>query len=345
MANVLKSSDKEGKQHLSERDAFDTLSLSMIPLSSQSLKAARLVKNSELETMVELHNDPVSGSLQIRPQDVAATFPGSDDDQAIIGKLANLKSYDVYSLRNSLTQLGIDVDVAALELSEGMKEKLDQYSVEFTRPLVRNIFGGGNDDINSKEGLLRIFRDPDVARVRSRLNLMAEKTGIPVGEIPGFLRNYSDLFISVAYYRYTLESLAPDIGRFLSWLTQLKTQREVIASPLAMSSCEKAEETAKFLSTSVGDRLALMNAGFELFWSDMNRKSFEQLRRKIEDNHVGMGAALCGLLVKMRAWSNAFSDNSSGVSVARIKYVMVMLPGLERLRVMENDARLMAANF
>jgi len=344
VANSLKNGSKDGKEHVSDRDAFDTLSLSMISLSSESLKAARLVKNSHMETMVELHNDPVSGSLQIRPQDVAASFPGSNDDQAIISKLARLNSYDVYSLRNSLKQLGIDVDTRALELSDAMKRRLDQYSVEFTRPLVRNIFGDGNDDMNNNEGLLRIFRDPDVARVRSRLKLMAEKTGIPVEEIPAFLRNYSDLFLSVAYYRYTFESLAPDIGRFLSWLEELKTQREVIASPLAVASCKKAEESVKFLSTSIGDRLALFNAGFELFWSDMNRKSFERLRRKIEDNHVGMGAAMCGLLVKMRAWSNAFPNNS-GVPSMRLKYLLVMLPGLERLMVMENDARLMAANI
>ena len=59
--------------------------------------------------MLELHNDPVSGSLQIRPEDIPSAFPGvSKSDQDIISGLASLKSYDVYSLRLSLKKLGIE---------------------------------------------------------------------------------------------------------------------------------------------------------------------------------------------------------------------------------------------
>ena len=332
----FKSSGKDNVP-LSDRDAFDILALCWFPLSTQSLKTARLVKNAQMETMLELGNDPVSGSLQIRPQDIAETFPGSASEQEIINKLSRLKSYDVYSLRNGLRQLGIDVDAKALELSGTMKENLDAYLIDFTHPLVLNIFGSATEDVNNTEGLLRSFRDPDIARVRERLSLISQKTGIPMEEIPGFLRTYSDLFLCVAYYRYSLDRIAPDIDRILSWLAKLTTQREVIASPVAAASCRKAAEAVRFLSSSIGDRLSLFNAGFELFWRDTNRESFEHLRHMIEDDYADMGATMCGLVVKVRAWSKAFPDNSSGAPAMRLKYLMVMLPGLERLRAMEEE--------
>src|SRR5262245_16660330 len=90
-----------------DMDSIDTLSLSVMPLASQTLKNAKLVKNSRLETAVELYNDPVAGSLQIYPAEVADQIAASPRDQEIINQLAGLHSYDVYSLRTSLSKLGI----------------------------------------------------------------------------------------------------------------------------------------------------------------------------------------------------------------------------------------------
>jgi hypothetical protein len=292
----------DGGQHpVSGQDAMDTLPLSIIPLTTQSLKSARLVKNKQMETMVELHGDPLSGSLQIRPEDVGRTFPNSKDDQAIITGLAALKSYDVYSLRTSLKQLGIEVDARALELSSPMKEMLGQYALEFSRPLILNIFGTGSDYLNDPAGHLRkVLRDPDVARVQARLTLMAQTTGIPLAGVPEFLQTYSDLFLSVSYYRYSFERIGPDINRFWLWLADLRNHWEIKASPGALISCRTVEENLRFLCTSIRERQADFRVAFELFLGDMNSKSFERLRQQIAGNYTGLGAVLCGVVVKMR---------------------------------------------
>jgi hypothetical protein len=334
------SKGKGGKKTVSDRDAIDTLPLSMIPLQSTTLKSARLIKNSRLETAVELHNDPISGSLQIRPEDVAESFPGAVGDQEIISNLAALHSYDVYSLRTSLKKLGIKVDNTVLELSDNMKDQLDQYAVEFTRPLIRNIFGDGANDIHDQDGLVKMFRDPDRVRVAQRLRLMAQKTNIPIEEIPKFLENYNDVFLSVAYYRHSFESVVPDINRFWLWLGDLRSRREVISSPRTMTACRKIEESLRFLSSSIRERLGRFRGSFEVFWDDMNPQSFDKLRREIEDNHVGMGAVLCGLVVKMHGWSHAFPDNEQAGPATRAQYLISeMEPGMEQLKEMENDAR------
>jgi hypothetical protein len=332
-----KTGGKGGKPPVSDRDAIDALPLSMIPLSSGTLKSARLVKNSRMETAVELHSDSVSGSLQIRPEDIVQAQAGTVEDQAIVSKLSALPSYDIYSLRSSLKRLGIEVDDTVLELSGDMKDTLHRYTQEFTRPLIRNIFGEGDE---TDADLLKLFNDPDKTRVAGRLKMMGQKTGLGMAEIPAFLEDYSDVFLSVAYYRHTFHGIVPDINRFWLWLGDLRTQREVASSPRTLASCKKVEDSLRFLSTSIRERLAKFQNGFELFWGDINKQSFMKLRSDIEENHAGMGAVLCGLVVKTRNWSLEFPDNAVGGPQKRAQYVITELePGLEQLKLMENEAR------
>src|ERR1700722_3140737 len=144
------------------RDAIDKLPLSSIPLSSNALKGAKLVKNARMETAVELHNDSLSGSLQVAPENIGDFMQTSPRDMEIIKSLAGLHSFDVYSLRTNLKKLGVEVeDAEALELSDDMKEGLSIYSMEFVTPLVEKIFGQGREELHSPEGLKKIFRDTD----------------------------------------------------------------------------------------------------------------------------------------------------------------------------------------
>lgn len=340
MSDKSKDKGRDGKKPPSDRDAIDALPLSMIPLTSSTLKSARLIKNSRLETSVELHNDPVSGSLQIRPEDIVQAQAGTKEDQEIVSQLSALPSYDVYSLRTSLKKLGIEVDATVLELSDSMKDTLHKYTVEFTRPIIRNIFGADDTSISDTETLLKLFNDPDKHRVALRLRRMAQKTGLTLNEIPTFLEDYSDVFLSVAYYRHTFQTVVPDINRFWLWLGDLRTQREVATAHRTLASCKRVEDSLRFLSTSIRERLAKFQTGFEFFWGDINKESFDKLRKEIEENHAGMGAVLCGLSVKMRNWSTEFPDNAIGSPAKRSQYVVTELePGLEILKSMENEAR------
>jgi hypothetical protein len=324
-----------------DKDSLDVLSLSSIPLSSNTLKNAKLIKNSRLETAVELYNDPVAGSLQIYPEDIADQIAATPRDQEIVNQLASLSSYDVYSLRSSLKKLGIDVtDSAALDLSDDMKEALDGISVHFTRPLIEKIFGSGKLDVTDAHALQKVFRDPDVSRVRENLKIMTEKTGIPLADLPQFLEEYSEVFLSVAYYRYSFDAISPDADRFLVWIKELREHKDVASSPQTAQSCRKVDEAMRFLVMSIRERLAKFELNFETFWKDINRQSFTRLRGQIEENHSSMGAVLCGLGVKLRGWGKEFSENNIGGPQKRAKYVVTDLePGVEKLKVLETDAR------
>jgi hypothetical protein len=338
-----KNKDKpsaHGKGKTSERDALDKLSLSSMPLSSSTLRNARLIKNMRMETSLEILNDPISGSLQIDPKDIADVVTSNKQDQAIIRALAALNSYDVYSLRKSLAKLGLEVEKDALTLSDDMKDMLAQnYMAAFTRPLLESVFGIGHDDADQR-GLDKILNDSDVARVRENLKAISKKTGIAVEEIPEFLSAYSDVFLSVAYYRHNLERIRADVDRYIDWIQDLQKQRDVIASAGALNSCRRSEEYVRQLAESVSDRMSMFSKTFERFWSNINRASFDDLRRQVEETHDSLGAVLCGLMVKIRNWATEFPDNTVGSPAKRLAFVRgEMEPGLEKLKTLENEAR------
>jgi hypothetical protein len=324
-----------------DKDSIDKLPLSSIPLSSNALKNAKLIKNSRMETTVEIHSDPLSGSLQVAPENIGDFMATNERDAAIIKSLAGLHSFDVYSLRSNLKKLGVEVkDAESLELSDDMKEGLSIYSMEFIQPLVEKIFGQGREELHTAEGLSRIFRDPDMARAKENLKIMAQKTGIPLAEIPKFLEEYSDVFLSVAYYRYGFESVGRDVERFLLWMQELRAHRDTASSPKSATQCKQVEDLMRFIAGSIRERIAQFQKGFQTFWADINPKSFAQMRLQIEENHASMGSVLCGLIVKMNAWKKAFPDNTSGGPSTRLKFVVTELePGLVKLKELEVDAR------
>ncbi len=341
MSKKEKNDQQADQNKNADKDAIDRLPLANIPLASSALKGAKLIKNARMETSVEIHSDPLSGSLQVSPDAVKDFMKTSARDQAIINSLAGLHSFDVYSLRSSLKKLGVEVEnTDALELSDDMKEGLSIYSMEFIQPLVEKIFGQGYEGVHSVEGLQKIFKDPDIAKARQNLKIMAEKTGIPLAEIPTFLEEYSDVFLSVAYYRYGFESVVPDVDRFLFWVQDLRARRDTSASPKAATQCKEVEEMIRFLSNSIRERLAQFQYVFETFWKDINVATFHQMRQQIEENHASMGSVLCGLIVKMHLWKKEFPDNNVGGPSTRLKFVMTELePGLDKLKALEIEAR------
>jgi hypothetical protein len=294
-----------------------------------------------METAVELYNDPIAGSLQIYPEDIADQIAAPSRDQEIINQLAGLHSYDVYSLRASLKKLGIEVaETEQLDLSKDMKVALADTTVQFTRPLIEKIFGAGQASATDAQALQKIFRDPDVSRVRENLKTMQQATGIPLEDIPKFLEEYSDVFLSVAYYKFSFDNIGKDVDRFLLWIKDLQAHRDVSSTPQTAAHCKKVEDTMRFLISSIRERLMRFQVSFETFWQKINRDSFKDLRHQIDENHSSMGSILCGLSVKMNGWAKEFPDNNVGGPQKRAKFVVTdMEPGLEKLKTLEAEAR------
>lgn len=292
-----------------DRDSLSILPLVIIPLENAALRRARMIKNSYLESVIELFNDADVGRGHIYPNQVEQFFSDvSASDTSMLESLAELPSYDVYSLRITLRRIGVEVDDHDdLKLSDSKRAELQSYMQPFLQKLTVNLF---SDDpaIHSNGNWMDLFRHPDVRVTRRRLRAMSDKLGIPVEDVPVFLQDYGDVYLSVAYYRQCLDQIRPAIVGFLRAATALLAHRQLGKDYGVQKNCSaiklKVERVSRALQRQFDDVARSTNAMF----TDMSAEQFRTFRNLVEGGHDRMGALLCSLTVKMDAWSRKFPD-------------------------------------
>ena len=161
--------------------------------------------------------------------------------------MEKLHSFDVYSLRIELRRLGIAIaDQAGLQLSERKAKELTSYMTEFTRSLLSQIYGGGESEIEDMDQLLDMFKSPDKSEAIKNLKMIANKLGIGLMDVPMFLEEYGDVFLSLAYYKGALDEIIPRVTKFLDELDEINGNYQVRQMP-------RFEETYETLQIRFND--------------------------------------------------------------------------------------------
>ena len=96
-----------------DMDALHVLPLAIVPLATTELRQARIVKDAQLRGVIELWGGEGMGSGRVLPSELPKMFDlrgARRNDLVVIKHLCRLPSYDVFSLRVSLKELGIKVE-------------------------------------------------------------------------------------------------------------------------------------------------------------------------------------------------------------------------------------------
>jgi hypothetical protein len=319
-----------------DRDSLHTLPLCIIPVDTQALKTARMIKNAQLDSVVEVYRERDIGSGQIEIEKIPQKFgwTANHPDLILLRKLAIMPSYDVYSLRVQLRDHGIEVNQKdALKLSPDKTKELSGLMRNFTRPLMAQIYGDEAGGIETFEDVLRLFRDPDIGKARQRLMTMSETLGIDIMTIPRFLEDYADIFLSLSYYRQCLDRITPTVYEFIDGLKEIKKNYQMRSNTSLMGTCEEMRTTFTDLLVSVTGRLESFERATKDMWTGLSAERFRQLERFIKAYHTTMGGILCALTVKMDAWAEAFPRPNAGGPVRRADFIMTdMRHGLSMIR-------------
>ncbi len=326
-------------------DALHVLPLSMIPFESKMLQTAKMIKNGRLETVVEFFSGPQSGSGQMSINDAVKELQdragGSRKDVTILRKLARLSSYDVYSLRVLLREQEIPInDFDELKLSPEKSKELGSYMMEFTHPLIMEIYGSDDQKISNFDDVLKLFRNPDVKVARQKLEQMAERLDIDVMEVPRFMEDYGDIFLSLAYYKQCLADISPVVENFMHSLKEIRGNWELKGNHTLMITCEQLEKTFIGLNAQLRNLFDEFDKASKGFWTDVSAERFREVESMIESYHTTIGAVLCSLSVKALAWHKLFPNRSSGGPIKRSEFIMTeMRQGIDTIRQILKDAR------
>ena len=328
-----------------DRDSLHTLPLTFHPIETSAVRRARMIKNARLESVIEFFRGSATGSGQMDIEGVAREFDwpetGTHPDHILLRKLGELPSYDIYSLRILLRRDGIPVnDFDELRLSEAKRQELTVYMKDFTRPLIIQIFGGEDVAIRDFEDVIALFRDPDVTKAREKLKVMARKLGIGLEQVPKFLEDYGDIFLSLAYYRRCLEVIDPVIDQFVETLSELSETPRFRGNTVVGRTCVSLQSTITRLIASLIGRFDMFNRSTKDMWDNISAQRFHEVETMIRCHHTSIGGILCALTVKMDAWAEAFPDRQVGGPGRRSEFVMSeMRQGIDKVRQMEAEAR------
>lgn len=340
-----KASDKELGNGEEAQDSLRVLPLSIVPLDSAALQRANLIKNVALDSVIEFFKDKSAGSGQVLPEQLAQFLgwprgePHADLDT--VQRLARLNSFDVYSLRIELRKVGISVNShAALRLSEEKSAELAGYMKTFTAPLIQRVFGSANPDINDYDQLIGMFRSPDREEAMRNLTLLAESLNVELVEVPSFLEDYGDTFLSLAYFRKCLDDVVPKVMNFLEGIIDLRSNHQLKNTPGFVAACDFMEPRLNSIITSMTGRFESFERNTQNMWDNLSAASFQNVRKMITAHHATLGGVLCGLTVKMDAWEEKFGKVPQGAAVIRrSEFIMGdMRRGVDKIENIEASA-------
>ena len=324
-----------------DMDSLFILPLSIIPLETPALRSSRLVKNGRLQSVIEVFRDQQTGSGQVDVEDLPQMLGWEEGrvhpDQTVLRRLALLPSYDVYSLRISLRAHKIPINnFDGLRLSEEKMGQLTEYMMTFTRPLLQMIYADDQVQIKTYDDLMRLFRDPDVARARERLDRLAKQLRVPIMEVPRFLEDYGDTFMSLSYYRHCLDRLEPYFTACLDAIAPIRKHFQLMQDANLMRTCTQIEDAINSVSASISGRLEVFEKRTKQMWTKITQEEFQAVKQMIERYHVVMGGALCGLTVKMNAFARNFPHPNAGGPVKRADFMATeMTQGIDLIRSIE----------
>lgn len=309
----------------SDRDSLWVLPLIMMPIENHALKQTKMVKNSNLESVIELFNERGTGKGHIRPDDLADVFSNiSSADFNMIHTLSELKSYDVYSLRITLRQNGIEIEnYDDLRLSDEKQHELQVYMRPFMEQIVLNLYGpqeSANGEIT--DNWLSIFQHPDIRGTRKRLKNMAGKMDIPLYEIPGFIQEYGDAYLSVAYYRECLDHIRPTIRDFVDSAAEILAHQQLSQNYSLTQACGRIKTKVEKIEGALGQQFSFFGQSNSQMWKDMSAESFHAFRTAVHKNHTKMGGMMCALAIKMNLWTEKFPNREDGGPMRRADFIL-----------------------
>ncbi|MDA0229107.1 MAG: hypothetical protein O3B21_02855 [Proteobacteria bacterium] len=324
-------------------DSLHILPLSIVPLYTTGLKQARLIKNTHFKSVIEIYKGAKTGSGQIEPDALSRHFNWQSaedlEDQRLIEHLARLHSYDVYSLRIELRRAGIELaEVDALQLSPAKQAELTEYMRVFTSPLLAQVYGGSNAEIENFDQLIGMFSNPDREVAIRNLRTLARQLEIEVSDVPEFLEEYADIFLSLAYFKNCLDELIPKIGRFIEVVREVECNFHMRRDPILMHVCGFLRENLNDVTASLTGRFESFDRHSKDMWENLNGESFRRVRRLIESHHTTVGGVLCGLSLKMGAWENEIGWECTR-PMQRAEFITSqMRSGLNRIKEIEDSA-------
>lgn len=159
-------------------------------------------------------------------------------------------------------------------------------------------------------------------------------------EIPRFLDDFSDVYLSLAYFKEYVDDLTPKFLQMVEELKELESNWELSRDPNFLKVSRQVQSDLNDLITSVTSRFEAFRQKTDYMWHEISADKYRDVKELVGDAQRTVSGVLCGLGVKLNAWNERFPKKDVGGPVARNEMLFAdILPGLDKLVKMEQQAR------
>lgn len=337
--------DREFKD---DNDSLYRMPMAIVPVETVELRRGRMIKNAALDPAIELFRSTESGSGQLLVREIDSErghhmfgwpIDREHPDLKLIRKLGTLTSYDVYSLRIQFRDLGIEPSsVEYLRLSEERREALRLYMHIFTLPLINLIYGESSNAAERSNDVVDLFRNPDTRVAHQNLMRLADALQVEVREIPKFLEDFSDIYLSLAYYQEYVDDLTPKVIDMVDELKALQKNWQLSQNYHVMKMVDQIQTDLNDLLTSVTGRFEAFRQHSDRMWDNISAEKFRMVKSHVINSQRTVAGVLCGLGIKLNSWKARFPNKDIGGPIARSEMLyQEILPGLDKLQAIERE--------
>ena len=192
--------------------------------------------------------------------------------------------------------------------------------------------------------MIKLFRDPDVKKALEKIRVMSAKLNIKPEEIPRFMEDYGDIFLSLSYYRRCLDAIEPIITEFLEAMDELRDNYHFKNDQNLLKTMKDMEATINELMVAITGRFENFERGTKHMWDNISAERFRKVEELITGYHTTIGGVLCSLSVKMDAWARLFPTPAAGGPGKRAEFMMSeMKQGMDKIIKIEDSAPMLSA--
>jgi hypothetical protein len=178
-----------------------------------------------------------------------------------------------------------------------------------------------------------------VELARKNLDLLSRRLEVKIEDIPTFLGDFSDIYLSLAYYQQHLDRIAPQVERFVDDMREMRRNWQLSQDPRTMETFGALETNLNNLVAAITGRFESFNRNTENLWHDISAEKFRTARELIKSHQTTIGGVLCGLYTKMETWHTAFPTPEAGGPLRRAEVVMCdVAHGIGKIVALENGA-------
>tara|TARA_Y100000746_G_scaffold201197_1_gene186005 strand:- start:405 stop:1118 length:714 start_codon:yes stop_codon:yes gene_type:complete len=193
-----------------------------------------------------------------------------------------------------------------LKLSDERVGTLFDLMSRITRPLIQYLYTDDNLRIKDTSGLLSLIQNTEPLKVKDRLDMVASNLEISLNELPNYLQEFGELFLSVSYFESTFREFNPKLDQFLLWAEDGVKNSNLRNDPNAQRELTQTEQKFRELKENLEARFRLLGNITQIDWQDLGASDFKKIQREILSQQANLAIGLCGLAVKMIEWEYQF---------------------------------------